>query len=98
MIFAWFNAGEAEQSAQMLAETYARSSHAAESKNARKKARSDDKAMQNLIAGVQLVGRSQKLNIYKKARFGQAFQRTLSEHGFDEAFVRDLTQTILGHL
>lgn len=82
----------------MLAETYARSSRVAGSKNARKQERSDGKAMQNLIAGVQSVGRSQSLNIYKKARFGQAFQRTLNEQGFDEAFVRDLTRAILGHL
>lgn len=99
MILSWFNAAEAESTATALADGFSKLFPATSSpKPDRKQTARKEKALQNLVFQTRKFSQSQKLNIYKKARFGQAFQRRMFELGYDEELARTLTQEVVGCL
>lgn len=95
MIFSWFNAIEAEKTASTLAENFAKGFPVAQVRSDKKSQMRKEKAAQALFFQAQAFAKKNRLNIYKKARFGQAFQRRLAELGYDDEFSRALTQEVL---
>jgi hypothetical protein len=95
LFFSWFNAAEAEKTASTLAENFAKGFPVAQVKSDKKSQMRKEKAAQALFFQAQAFAKNNRLNIYKKARFGQAFQRRLAELGYDDEFSRALTQEVL---
>ncbi|TYC49989.1 hypothetical protein ETQ85_25545 [Zoogloea oleivorans] len=95
MIFSWFNAAEAKKTATTLAENFAKGFPADQGKPDKKSQARKEKAAQMLFFQAKAFAREHRLNIYKKARFGQAFQKRLAELGYNDEFSRTLTQEVL---
>lgn len=51
--------------------------------------------MRKLAHKVEKFKAQHKLNFYKKAKFGNAFQWGLKDAGYDEAFIGELTKELL---
>jgi hypothetical protein len=95
VIFSWFNAAEAKKTATTLAENFAKGFPADQGKPDKKSQARKEKAAQMLFFQAKAFAREHRLNIYKKARFGQAFQKRLAELGYNDEFSRTLTQEVL---
>jgi len=96
MLLSWFDASEAKKFGASLAVFYLERSPAAVSN--RKGKFIEQKQQELLDKMVQQIVRfrhDNKLNIYKKAQFGNAFKWTLQEAGCDPQYVDQLTRWLL---
>ncbi|WP_374490221.1 hypothetical protein [Zoogloea sp.] len=98
-MFSWFDASEAQQLAIRLANEFSRAFPVSnKDKEDKKTLAKRDKATELVFAQAELFVRKTPLNIYKKARFGQAFQAHLAGLGYEIEFTRGLTRDVLLHL
>jgi hypothetical protein len=95
MALDWFNASEAKkfgkELAQFFIEKIPRESSGKKEKSLAKKKEVLDK----MFARIEQFKQQHKLNIYKKAQLGNAFRWELSDAGYDDEFVDDLTKMLM---
>lgn len=99
MIFSWFDAGEAKKLGASLAQFYATQLPLeAKALNDKKFAAKTQSAMRQLTAKVDAFKARQRLNIYTKAKLGNAFKWNLLDAGYDKAYVDNLTEWLVARL
>jgi hypothetical protein len=95
MPISWFDASEAKKFGFELAHFFIEripfESTAKKDKSLAKKKEVLDK----MFARIAQFKQQHKLNIYKKAQLGNTFKWELSEAGYDEEFVDDLTKMLM---
>ena len=96
MVFKWFDAREASQFGLSMAEFFAQrvppeSIPANEKKSLAKAA----VVVSKLQAQAARFRSDHKLNVYKRAKLGNAFQWKLFELGYDKRIVEELTKDLL---
>lgn len=95
MLFNWFNASEAEKFGLDLAEIFAAKFTASEARSEKKAVEKRAQLLQKLFMQIRQFSQTHKLNIYKKAKLGNAFKWKLLELGYDKEFVDALTKDLL---
>lgn len=96
MLINWFDASEAEEFGKNLAEAYSANNLILEKK--RKKISTVNKRAKllgKLTSLVNQFGQTHRLNVYKKAKLGNAFKWALLDKGFDAKFVDILTKEVI---
>ncbi len=96
MLLNWFDATEAEEFGKNLAETYAATYSIIDKK--KEKASTVNKRAKllgKLTSVVREFGQAHRLNVYKKAKLGNAFKWNLLDKGYDSKFVDDLTKEVI---
>ena len=95
-VFRWFDTAEIDEIASwMVSELAARvppSALAADTQKAAVKLRNAHEA---IFARARKLARTQKLNIYKKARFGNQFRWGLRDAGYPPEFVESWTRDLV---
>lgn len=99
MLFSWFDGREANEFGLSLAEFFAQrvppeSIPATDKKPLRKV----EDVLSKMHAKLQQYRSGHKLNMYQKARLGNAFQWKLFDLGYDKLIVEELTRELLRHL
>lgn len=93
MLFAWFNATEeAEFGAAMAGFIIERLPPDGDAKFSDKKRQ---ELLPKLYAQVERFRQGRKLNLYKKAKLGNAFRWKMTDAGYDATFVDELTKEVL---
>ena len=99
MLFNWFDAREAEQCGLSLAQFFAdRVSVKAGEGGKKSLPKKQLEAVNKMLAQAQRFGHEHKLNLYKKAKLGNAFKWKLKESGYANELVDELTKELLLHL
>lgn len=99
MLFAWFDAREANEFGLSLAEFFAQRIPPESIPSTEKKPlRKAGEVISKLHAQVQQFRASHKLNMYKKAKLANAFQWKLFDLGYDKLIVQELTKELLRYL
>lgn len=91
MVFDWFDGRAAVECGESLAAFVV---ERIPSKNPKKAPES----MAKLFAQVERFKLSHKLNMYKKAKLGNAFKWKLIDYGYTDEFVDEMTKEVLLHL
>lgn len=95
-MFAWFDSSEAERFGSELAEFYDGVVRAAGGKaDGRKHVGRQQKLIAQVLVRAQQFKMSHKLNLYKKAKLGNAFNWKLRDLGHDADLVELLTKDVL---
>lgn len=96
MFFKWFDARDAEQCGLSLARFFAErvtvEACLSDKKNLAKKRQ---EVIGKLFAQAELSKRELKLNVYKKAKLGNAFKWQLKNMGYDAGYVDELTRELV---
>jgi hypothetical protein len=91
-----FDAGEAQEFAKNLAEMYSATySNLDKKKEKASTVNKRAKLLGKLTLDVSQFGQTHSLNIYKKAKLGNAFKWALLEKGYDAKFVDELTKEVI---
>ena len=99
MFFNWFDAKKAEESGQSLALFFAERVSVEAGKSGKKSLpKKQMEAVGKMFAQAERFSREHKLNIYKKAKLGNAFKWKLKELGYAGGLVDELTKELLLHL
>jgi len=100
MIRNWFYAGDAVEVGTALADQFAPKTESASATRADKGAAQalPDKALQNLLRGVDRKVQTLRLNFFKRAKLANSFKWRLVENGVDRAIANELTQMLVLHL
>lgn len=94
-MFAWFDASDAEKFGISLAEFFMeRVPSEALEKQTISLAKQKD-VLDKLVRKVQLYRMEHKLNIYKKAKIGNAFKWKLREANYNSAFIDNITKMLM---
>lgn len=95
MLFSWFDAKDAEQFGQTLAQFFIKKiSLPAENLKPKDMAKQLD-AVDQMYLQIQQFKLSHKLNVYKKAKLGSAFKYELIAAGYHSEFVDQVTKGVL---
>ena len=95
-IFRWFDTAEIDEIARwMVAELVVRFPPSALASDQTKAAVKLRNAHDAIFARARKLARMQKLNIYKKARFGNQFQWGLRDAGYPTEFVESWTRDLI---
>lgn len=98
MLFNWFNAKDAEEFGRTLAQLFLKKLPATKGKLNNKEFADQIKVIDNMYAQIEQFKLKNKLNIYKKAKLGNAFMSELIAAGHKEEFVHQITNGILRKL
>lgn len=95
MMIDWFNAKEAQKFGIELAAFFTERippeiSHRKEKTSAKKK-----EVLSKMFQRIERFKLQYKLNVYKKAKFGNSFQWALKDAGYDQEFINALTKELL---
>lgn len=94
-MFSWFDASDAEKFGTALAEFFIERVPA-ENLEKRTISMAKQKEVTNkMIYKIQLYRLENKLNLYKKAKLGNAFKWKMREANYDPSFVNDLTKLLM---
>lgn len=94
--FQWFDTQEIDELVRwMVAELVVRIPPAALASNEKKAASKLRNTHDAIFARARKLSRTQKLNIYKKARFGNQFRWGLRDAGYPPEFVESWTQDLI---
>lgn len=91
MMFEWFNARAATDFGESLADFLA---ERIPTKNPRKA----PEALDKIFARVEQFKQTHRLNMYKKAKLGNAFKWKLIDYGYEDEFIDEMTKEVLLHL
>lgn len=91
----WFDAKEAQEFGTELARFFIENVPPASSAKKDKSLGRKKEVLGKLIHKVERFKTQSKLNFYKKAKFGNAFQWALKDAGYDSVFVDELTKELL---
>ena len=96
MLKSWFDASEAQEFGKKLAEAYSAEDSILDKKKSKANTMNKRaKLLGKLTSSVRQFGQTHHLNIYKKAKVGNAFKWALLEKGYDAEFVDLLTKEVL---
>lgn len=102
MAIKWFDASNAEQFGQSLAKFFIEriplSPEEKKGKQATKLLTKQFEVIDKMYLQIEQFKLTNKLNIYKKAKFGSAFKFKLIETGFDPAFADYVTKGLVQKL
>lgn len=94
-MFSWFDAREAQQFGISLAEFFIqRIPLETPSKKSKSMAKKQE-VLDKMFLQIQLFKMKHKLNIYKKAKLGNAFKWKLLDANYDPALVDELTKVLM---
>jgi hypothetical protein len=98
-MIAWLDASEHQRFGESLAAFVAEKVPREAAKSSRKGSRknSPHEVMRKLVQQVDEFRAKHPSNVYKKAKFGNAFKWKLREAGFDPVFADELTKELLIH-
>lgn len=107
-MFSWFDATEFERFGEELAALFMEDKPSADEGNRKyrrmQKGKSKDKVsdpmqatMRKLVVRISAFEPRKRANIYKKAKFANAFKWRLMEAGYDSGFVDDLAKELVIH-
>ncbi|MDD5249702.1 MAG: hypothetical protein PHY45_11985 [Rhodocyclaceae bacterium] len=91
MIFDWFDAREASRFGTSLADFVVERIPSKSPKKA-------PEALAKLFAQIERFKQTNRLNMYKKAKLGNAFKWKLRDYGYTDEFVDEITKEVLLHL
>ncbi len=94
-MFSWFNASEEVALGNRLAEYYDQGWRELERKTSHKQEDKRRRLIAQVLEQAQQFGATHKLNVYKKAKLGNAFKWTLTDLGHDKDLVDLLAKDIL---
>lgn len=95
MIAGWFDASEAEQFGNELAEFYDEKFRANTKAGSHKKEEKQKKLVDQVLLKARQYGATNKPNFFKKAKLGNAFKWKLKDLGYDDELVDLLTKDVL---
>lgn len=95
MLLSWFDATEAKDFGESLAQFYMARVASDESGTTKKAAKKHKEVLEKLFQQMARFKREHKLNIYKTAQLGNAFKWTLKDAGYDPAYVDQLTTELM---
>jgi hypothetical protein len=99
MFFNWFDAHEAVKCGHFLALFFAERVSVEVGKGGKKSLpKKQLEAVGKMFAQAERFSKEHKLNIYKKAKLGNAFKWRLKELGYTDALIDELTKELLLHL
>lgn len=88
MIFDWFDAHAASEFGSSLADFLA-------DRIPTKSPKKAPEALAKLFAQIEHFKQTNKLNMYKKAKLGNAFKWKLIDHGYTDEFIEEMTKEVL---
>ncbi|GGC83904.1 hypothetical protein [Undibacterium terreum] len=97
-MFNWFDSSEAKTFGDSLAGFYIERSAAHLKASKKKKGQKTGETIDKMFQQVAQFRAAHKLNIYKKAKLGNAFKWRLLEAGYDSEFVNELTHMLMVRL
>ena len=95
MLKKWFDSSEVQEFGKSLAETFAEKYPILDKKKEKSSLNKRAKLLGKLTSDVKQFEQSHSLNIYKKAKLGNAFKWVLLEKGYDAKFVDELTKEVI---
>jgi hypothetical protein len=95
MIFGWFDARAAKAFGSDLARSFIARVPAEARLSERKFEAKAKSALTQLERGIADFRREHRLNVYQKAKLGNAFKWTLKDAGYDAAYVDKLTDLVM---
>lgn len=98
MIFGWFDAKDAEEFGAHLARFFMERVPLEPSNKRRNSVAKKKEVLEKMFLQVAQFRQARKLNIYKKAKLGNAFKWELREAGYDAEFTDDLTKLLMQQL
>lgn len=99
MLFGWFDAKEESRFGAALADfVFQRLPPGPEARKARLAEKKAQELFAKLFSQVERFRHGRKLNIYKKARLGNAFKWKMTDLGYEVDFADELTKEILFRL
>lgn len=99
MILEWFNAHEAAEVGNALADQFVSRTGSTSATHAKKAARSEqDTVLLEILRRADREVRSLRLNFYKRAKFANSFKWRLRENGVEGEIADELTQMLVLHL
>jgi len=94
----WFDAHDAQQFGLSLAEFFIQRIPLEGSGNTNKSKKKQQEVLNKMLLQVQIFKTKHKLNIYKKAKLGNALKWRLLDAGYNPVFVDELTKELLRKL
>ena len=94
-MFDWIDTREAQAFGSQLATFFIEHVPLSDSKGKAQTFSKKKEVLKKLFFKIDQFKAKNKLNFYKKAKFGNAFQWTLKDAGYDSEFVDELTKEIL---
>lgn len=94
----WFSAKRAEEFGTSLARTFIEKMPPGHSLNESKLASKTEYLLNKMTGQIKSFKQTERLNIYKKAKLGNAFRWTLKDAGYDDAFTEKLVEWLVTHL
>lgn len=95
MIKRWFSTASASEFGIRLAQNYAREFALINSEtNKSKREKKRNKLLASMLADAKDFNAANKLNIYKKAKLGNAIKWTLKDLGYDDKIIDSLLKEI----
>jgi hypothetical protein len=91
----WFDARDAQQFGTTLADFFIEKMPAATLDKSEKATQKKREVLQKITAQAEVFKISHKLNLYKKAKLGNAFKWKLLDGGYPEDVVDELTRALL---
>jgi hypothetical protein len=99
MLLKWFNAHEAVEVGNALADQFIPQTAAAPAKSPKKgKPGKEDAELQKFVQRIDRDARPLRLNIYKRAKLANTFKWKLLQNGVEPALVDELTRMLLVRL
>lgn len=95
MIWNWFAASEAKKFGVSLAHFYIEKIPLDDAGKKSKQALKRKDVLKKMFQKMTQFNHEHKLNIYKKAKLGNAFKWTLTDAGYDPAYVDELTTELM---
>lgn len=95
MMFGWFDATEAQRFGSALANFFIERLPAAEKTSSKKFEVKARDALEKMAGQIAEFRNGHRLNLYKKAKLGNAFKWTLREAGFDNDYSDKLTEWLM---
>lgn len=95
MILNWFDAKEAQQFGMELAAFFSERIPPEASRRKEKTLAKKQEVLSKMFQQIERFKLQHKLNVYKKAKFGNAFQWALKDAGYDQEFISALTKELL---
>ncbi|CAN5416465.1 hypothetical protein BH11PSE11_BH11PSE11_00830 [soil metagenome] len=95
MIFSWFDAKEAKEFGELLAQMLIERTPVDEAVSKRTVTKKHEAMLHQLTQQITQFKLEHKLNFYKKAKLGNSFKWTLREKGYDVEYVDQMTTMLM---
>ena len=95
MVLSWFDANEAKEFGESLAAFFAQRIPIDSNLKEKKFSTKAQQVLTKMAQQVDQFKRERKLNVYKKAKLGNAFKWKLRDAGYDQAYVDELTEWLM---